>query len=149
MPEPIPSVLDEHARDVTGTALQSILVDLIDLALVGKQAHWNLVGRQFHDMHLHLDELVSLARTYADEVAERAASIGVPPDGRAVTVSSNSGIPGLKEGWVKDRDVANNLSALSQQRMNQQSTLSVHRCLLSEVVRSVKELSARRIHRRQ
>src|SRR5690242_2634115 len=47
----------------------------------------------------------------------------------------------------KDRDVANNLSALSQQRMNQESSLSVDRCLLSEVVRSVKELSARRIHR--
>jgi starvation-inducible DNA-binding protein len=29
---------------------------------VAKQAHWNLVGRQFHDVHLHLDELVDTAR---------------------------------------------------------------------------------------
>jgi starvation-inducible DNA-binding protein len=105
MAEPIPTMLDDQARHITGTALQSTLVDLIDLSLVAKQAHWNLVGRQFHDVHLHLDELVSLARKYTDDVAERAAAIGVPPDGRAVTVSSHSGIPSMKEGWVKDRDV--------------------------------------------
>ena len=50
---------------------------------MAKQAHWNLVGRQFHDVHLHLDELVDTARKYSDEVAERAAAIGVSPDGRA------------------------------------------------------------------
>jgi starvation-inducible DNA-binding protein len=105
MAEPIPTTLDEQARHTTGTALQSTLVDLIDLSLVAKQAHWNLVGRQFHDVHLHLDELVSLARAYADDVAERAAAIGVPPDGRAVTVSSHSGVPSIKEGWITDRDV--------------------------------------------
>ncbi|WP_219414774.1 Dps family protein [Pseudonocardia nigra] len=105
MADPIPSTLDEQARDTTGAALQATLVDLVDLSLVAKQAHWNLVGRQFHDVHLHLDELVNLARTYTDEIAERAAAIGVPPDGRAPTVSSNSGIPSFQEGWVKDRDV--------------------------------------------
>jgi starvation-inducible DNA-binding protein len=109
MPEPIPSTLDDQARDITGAALQATLVDLIDLSLVAKQAHWNLVGRQFHDVHLHLDELVNLARSYSDDVAERAAAIGVPPDGRTVTVSSNSGIPSMKDGWVKDRDVINHI----------------------------------------
>jgi starvation-inducible DNA-binding protein len=77
MPEPIPSTLDERARATAGAALQATLVDLIDLSLVAKQAHWNLIGRQFHDVHLHLDELVNLARTYTDEVAERAAATGV------------------------------------------------------------------------
>jgi starvation-inducible DNA-binding protein len=105
MVEPIPSTLDTQARDVTGAALQATLVDLIDLSLLAKQAHWNLVGRQFHDVHLHLDELVALARTYTDDVAERAAAIGVPPDGRAATVSSTSRTPSIKDGWLRDRDV--------------------------------------------
>jgi starvation-inducible DNA-binding protein len=105
MVEPIPSTLDTQARDLTGAALQATLVDLIDLSLLAKQAHWNLVGRQFHDVHLHLDELVALARTYTDDVAERAAAIGVPPDGRAETVSSTSRTPSIKDGWLRDRDV--------------------------------------------
>jgi starvation-inducible DNA-binding protein len=64
MAQPIPSTLGDAQRDTTAAALQASLVDLIDLSLVAKQAHWNLVGRQFHDVHLHLDELVSTAREY-------------------------------------------------------------------------------------
>jgi len=104
MVRPIPSTLDDEARDVTGAALQATLVDLVDLSLVGKQAHWNLVGRQFHDVHLHLDELVDTARTYSDKVAERAVSVGVPADGRAATVAADSRVPDFQAGWVKDRD---------------------------------------------
>jgi starvation-inducible DNA-binding protein len=108
MVRPIPSPLDDQARDVAGAALQSTLVDLLDLSLVGKQAHWNLVGRQFHDVHQHLDELVDTARKYSDEVAERAAAIGVSPDGRAATVASDSRIPDAEAGWAKDTDVIRN-----------------------------------------
>ena len=95
MARPIPSPLEDQARDITGAALQATLVDLVDLSLVAKQAHWNLVGRQFHDVHLHLDELVEKARKYSDQVAERAAAIGVSPDGRAATVASDSRVPDI------------------------------------------------------
>ena len=105
MVRPIPSPLDDEARDVTGAALQATLVDLLDLSLVGKQAHWNLVGRQCHDVPLHLDELVDAARSYSDKVAERAVSVGVPVDGRAATVAADSRVPGFEAGWVQDRDV--------------------------------------------
>jgi starvation-inducible DNA-binding protein len=105
MVRPIPSPLPDEARDVTGVALQATLVDLVDLSLVGKQAHWNLVGRQFHDVHLHLDELVDIARRYSDRVAERGVAIGVPVDGRAGTVAADSRVPDFASGWVTDRDV--------------------------------------------
>jgi starvation-inducible DNA-binding protein len=105
MPGPIPSTLSDEARATTATALQDTLVDLVDLSLVAKQAHWNLVGRQFHDVHLHLDELVDTARKYTDDVAERMAAIGVPPDGRAPTVAEKSAVPAFDAGWVSDRDV--------------------------------------------
>ena len=42
---------------------QRVLVDLIALELVGKQAHWNIVGPNFRDLHLNLDEVVGIART--------------------------------------------------------------------------------------
>ena len=105
MPQPIPSTLGTAERDTTAAALQASLVDLVDLSLVGKQAHWNLVGRQFHDVHLHLDELVSTARDYSDKVAERMVAIGVPADGRAGTVDQSSAVPDFASGWVTDRDV--------------------------------------------
>src|SRR3954453_16853101 len=105
MARPIPSPLEDKARDITGAALQATLVDLVDLSLVAKQAHWNLVGRQFHDVHLHLDELVDTARKYSDQVAERTVASGVQADGRAARLAEKSRVPDSPEGWVKDRDV--------------------------------------------
>lgn len=66
--------------------LQRSLVELIDLSLVAKQAHWNVVGPTFRPLHQQLDELVDIARLSADEVAERIATLGGTPDGRAATV---------------------------------------------------------------
>ncbi|WP_255947118.1 Dps family protein [Streptomyces odontomachi] len=99
------SPLPDDDRKATGDALQGALVDLLDLSLVGKQAHWNIVGPRFRTIHFQLDDVVDTARTYADTVAERAAAIGVPPDGRARTVADTTRTTGVKEGWVKDSDV--------------------------------------------
>jgi starvation-inducible DNA-binding protein len=101
----ISSPLSDESRTVVGHALQDALVDLIDLSLLGKQAHWNVVGRNFRSLHLQLDEVVSSARTYADQVAERAAALGVNPDGRAATVSEATPLPQLKVEWLADEDV--------------------------------------------
>jgi starvation-inducible DNA-binding protein len=101
---PITSPLDEAARQVAGAILQSTLVDMIDLSLVGKQAHWNVVGPRFRSVHLQLDELVGLARKYVDEVAERINAIGVSPNGKARTVVETSGLPAFPDNWVSDVD---------------------------------------------
>lgn len=111
MATPITSPLDDGATDITGRVLQETLVDLVDLSLVAKQAHWNLVGKQFRDVHLHLDELVDLAREHADNVAERAAAIGVAPDGRSKTVGRDTGLPEYPEGYVSDADTVLTVSA--------------------------------------
>ena len=84
---PITGPLPAAAQQTVGTVLQDTLADYLDLSLVAKQAHWNVVGQNFRDAHLHLDELVTLARDDADAVAERAATLGVSPDGRAATVA--------------------------------------------------------------
>ena len=81
-------------------ALQATLVELIDLALLGKQAHWNVVGPQFRSVHLELDEIVDLTRLSYDRVAERLATLGIAPDGRAETVANTSELPGFPEGFV-------------------------------------------------
>ncbi|WP_030809457.1 Dps family protein [Streptomyces sp. NRRL S-337] len=101
----VKSTLSDEARGIVGSALQGALVDLVDLSLVAKQVHWNVVGPRFRSVHLQLDEVVASARTHMDTVAERAAAIGVSPDGRAATVAKTSGINEVQDGWVKDGDV--------------------------------------------
>jgi starvation-inducible DNA-binding protein len=101
----VKSPLSEEARKVTGAVLQDSLVDLIDLHLSAKQAHWNLTGRNFRSIHLQLDEIVDLAREHADTVAERAVAIGVNPDGRARTVGEQTKLHQLESGWLPDDKV--------------------------------------------
>jgi len=80
-------------------------VDLVDLSLVAKQSHWNLVGKGFRSLRLQLDEVVDAVRLFSDDVAERAVTIGVAPDGRAATVARDSAIVEHPAGWVQDTDV--------------------------------------------
>ncbi|TDE92761.1 DNA starvation/stationary phase protection protein [Occultella glacieicola] len=70
--------------------LQRVLVNLVDLHVLGKQAHWNVTGRGFRDLHLQLDELVDVAREHSDVVAERMRALQVVPDGRSETVAATT-----------------------------------------------------------
>jgi starvation-inducible DNA-binding protein len=74
-------------------SLQRVLVDLIELHLQGKQAHWNVVGTNFRDLHLQLDELVDFAREASDTVAERMRALDAVPDGRSDTVAAATTLP--------------------------------------------------------
>lgn len=100
----VKSPLSDADLKTVSEALQGALVDLLDLSLVAKQVHWNIVGPRFRAIHLQLDEVVDAARTHSDTVAERASTMGVPPDGRAATVAAGSGIGTAPSGWVKDPD---------------------------------------------
>ncbi len=102
---PITSPLSDADRDAVGTVLQATLVDLVDLSLIGKQAHWNVIGKNFRSVHLQLDELVVSARNAADQVAERAAALGVTPNGTAKTIAASSGVPAIESGWLKEDQV--------------------------------------------
>lgn len=108
----ISSPLSDEARKVTGDALQGSVVDLIDLTLQAKQAHWNLIGSNFRSLHLQLDEVVDVARQHTDTLAERAIAIGVNPDGRAETVAKSAHNDQVPEGYIKDRDVVTAFVAL-------------------------------------
>jgi starvation-inducible DNA-binding protein len=70
-----------------------VLVDLIELHLQGKQAHWNVIGANFRDLHLQLDELVDFAREGSDTIAERMRALDAVPDGRSDTVAVTTTLP--------------------------------------------------------
>jgi starvation-inducible DNA-binding protein len=75
--------------------LQKVLVDVIELHLQGKQAHWNLVGTNFRDLHLQLDEIVDIAREASDTIAERIRAVNAVPDGRSDTVTASTTLPAM------------------------------------------------------
>ncbi|MEO3871498.1 DNA starvation/stationary phase protection protein [Nonomuraea sp. B12E4] len=101
-----------EAKNVVAEALQGALVDLIDLSLVAKQAHWNLVGPHFRPIHLQLDEVTELARKHMDEIAERAVALGINPDGRAATVARTTKLPQPEGGWLEDGKVVATMTDL-------------------------------------
>ncbi|SDM30759.1 Dps family protein [Actinomyces ruminicola] len=92
------------ASETLATDLQRALVDITALSLVGKQVHWNLVGPNFRDLHLNLDEVVDIAREGSDELAERMRAINVFPDGRPGTIASQTSVPEAPEAAVITAD---------------------------------------------
>src|SRR6478672_10682958 len=84
--------------------MQAVLTDLIELHLQGKQAHWNIVGTNFRDLHLQLDEIVTSVRLFADETAERMRALHALPDGRSATVSAETRLEQFPHGLTSTKD---------------------------------------------
>ncbi len=114
----VKSPLSDSDLKVVGEALQGALIDLIDLSLVAKQAHWNLTGRNFKVVHEHLDEVVAIARAGQDDVAERAVAVGVNPDGRVRTVADRTQLPQLEAGYLDDDKVVAAITDLLAQMIS-------------------------------
>ena len=106
--------LGAHQREEVGNQLQAMLVELIDLALVGKQLHWNVTGPLFRPLHEQLDELVDSWRELSDVVAERAVALGYAPDGQSGAVAAVTELKTLARGPLDDHVVIRELS----ERMN-------------------------------
>jgi starvation-inducible DNA-binding protein len=99
------------APDSLTQDLQKILVDLIELHLQGKQAHWNLVGTNFRDLHLQLDDIVDIAREGADTIAERMRALDAVPDGRSDTVVASTTVPALAPGEYSTTETVDMITA--------------------------------------
>jgi len=93
------TILEGSDNDQTAHLLQESLADMVDLSLTLKQAHWNVVGKNFRSVHLQLDEILESTRTASDELAERMAVLGISPDGRAGTVSDQSSLQVYPAGF--------------------------------------------------
>lgn len=100
---PVRTTLAPAAQDRVGSVLQPVLVDLIDLSHLAKQAHWTVVGPEFRSVHLQLDDVVATARTASDDIAERIAIVGLVPDGRSSTVASNTEVPAIDHDWLSTK----------------------------------------------
>ncbi len=82
--------LSAKTRDGVIKLLNARLADSIDLALQGKQAHWNVKGPQFIALHELFDKVVESAEGWTDEIAERAVALGGTAFGTARVVAKSS-----------------------------------------------------------
>ena len=86
--------LPAKQREKVIALLNQHLADTFDLYGQAKQAHWNVKGPQFHQLHGLFDELADQLHQYVDLIAERATALG----GLALgTVRMAAGASRLKE----------------------------------------------------
>jgi len=84
--------LSEDVRKGVSATLQARLSDALDLAAQLKQAHWNVKGREFFQLHELFDKLHGEVDEAVDVLAERLTTLGGVADGRVHTTSRASSL---------------------------------------------------------
>lgn len=80
--------LSEHLRKQACALLQARLSDALDLEAQAKQAHWNVKGPHFLQLHELFDRLHSEIEGFVDDLAERITALGHVADGRIATTAA-------------------------------------------------------------
>lgn len=83
-----PGLSKETAGQVIAL-LQDRLHACNDLHLTLKHAHWNVVGPHFIAVHEMIDPQVDVVRGFADNLAERIATLGGSPQGTPGSIVAN------------------------------------------------------------
>lgn len=79
--------IDERKRVDAILILQTRLSDALDLCARMKQAHWNVKGGNFLQLHRLFDELFGVMQVHVDLMAERLVTLGGFADGRVQTTA--------------------------------------------------------------
>jgi len=73
--------------------LNATLASTLDLKTQVKQAHWNVKGLNFYQLHLLFDEMAGELEAYVDEFAERVTTLGGLALGTARVAAQASHLP--------------------------------------------------------
>lgn len=82
--------LSPEVRDQMTLLLNQQLADTFDLYSQTKQAHWNVKGAQFFQLHELFDQLAAQLAVQVDAIAERATALGGLAQGTARMSAENS-----------------------------------------------------------
>ena len=85
--------LPEATRSSSIESLNQALANSLDLFSQLKQAHWNLKGKDFYQLHLLFDEFAAHIEGFTDEIAERVAAIGGYATGTVRMSAASSALP--------------------------------------------------------
>ncbi len=114
--------LSENARKTSAEVLQGMLTDALSLRLAVKQAHWTVRGPHFQQLHELFDGFVAPLDAEIDEIAERIATLGGIPDGRAEAVAKSTGLLeyplDAADGTTHLNELANRFATLGNSARN-------------------------------
>ena len=78
--------LPTESRAKLAAILNQQLANVFDLAAQTKQAHWNVRGPEFYQLHILFDDLVEPFAEHVDTIAERAVTLGGLALGAGMTI---------------------------------------------------------------
>lgn len=85
--------LTEGVRERMIRLLNGQLADTSDLYSQTKQAHWNVKGPEFYQLHLLFDELAESVEGFIDMIAERVTALGGTAEGTVRMAAAGSRLP--------------------------------------------------------
>jgi starvation-inducible DNA-binding protein len=85
--------LSHEVRQKMIDMLNKQLAETLDLYSQTKQAHWNVKGSDFYQLHELFDELAEDVFKFVDIIAERATALGGFAQGTIRMAASGSGLP--------------------------------------------------------
>ena len=85
--------LPEDVRAKAISILNQTLAATLDLKTQTKQAHWNVKGMDFYQLHELFDEMATELEEYVDMVAERVTALGGVALGTARIAAAESILP--------------------------------------------------------
>jgi starvation-inducible DNA-binding protein len=85
--------LSEKTRRKVVDVLQPRLAEALDLSMQAKQAHWNVKGPQFSQLHALFDQVHAHVYEQVDEIAERIVQLGGQAAGTVQAVGNATGLP--------------------------------------------------------
>ncbi len=103
--------LKSNAKKVSIEILNARLADGIDLALLTKQAHWNIKGPNFIAVHEMIDGFRGEIDTHVDTMAERVVQLGGTALGTTQTVAAASKLAAYPTDIYNSKD---HLGALAE-----------------------------------
>lgn len=85
--------LPAAARASLVTLLNQQLANIADLYSQTKQAHWNVRGKDFYQLHKLFDDLAAPLPEFIDTIAERAVTLGGLATGTVRNAAAASELP--------------------------------------------------------
>src|SRR5215468_8910328 len=96
--------LDVDKREQMVALLNQQLADTFDLYSQTKQAHWNVKGPQFFQLHELFDKLATELLDHVDTIAERSTTLGGTALGTARMAAAKSRLPEYSAETVGGRE---------------------------------------------
>jgi starvation-inducible DNA-binding protein len=106
--------LRARVREASGKALQETLSELIAQRHAIQQAHWNIVGQNFYQLHDMTGDHYEALNDIIDVVAERKRALGMAAAGSPSAVANSANLTDIPAGLLNGPQLVSVLAERSK-----------------------------------